>query len=156
MHLQVKTQMPPFCVIGNECCFKYSVFAHITKKHKYPKLDSHTSYYVIPNLEAFGGILYGRKSAPPYPRFLVTQVLQYSAQVRTNSENFVPIKQDGMDFVTSERSLTCFCILTHTQICETVDLFKPIHRNDTAPGLKLPRYNFLKITLQCRFLDYIH
>jgi hypothetical protein len=56
MHLQVKTQMPPFCVIWNECCFKYSVFAHITKKHKYPKLDSHISYYVIPNLEAFGGM----------------------------------------------------------------------------------------------------
>ena len=82
----------------------------------------------------WGYILYGRKSAPPPLRILVTQVLQYSAQVRTKSEHFVQIKQDGMDFVKSERSLTCFCILTPTQICEMADLFKPIHRNDTAPG----------------------
>lgn len=104
----------------------------------------------------WGNILYGRKSAPHPPGILVTQLLKYTAQVRTNAENFVQIKQDGADFVKSERSLTCFCILTHTQIYENADLFKPIHRNDTATGQKLPRYNFLKTTLQCRFLGYIH
>jgi hypothetical protein len=42
------------------------------------------------------------------------------------------MRQDGIDFDKSGRSVACFYILSATEIHEIADIFKLIHRNDTA------------------------
>ena len=61
---------------------------------------------------------------------LVTQPLQYSALVSTNSE--IQMVQDGIYFGKFRRSMVNSYTLTVTVMHETADWFKLIHRNNEA------------------------
>jgi len=64
-------------------------------KQKYPKLDSHTSYYVIPNLVAFGGYTVWEKVCPPPPDPSIAV--------------FCPGKDNFLKFCSDKRGWDGFC-----------------------------------------------
>jgi hypothetical protein len=97
------------------------------KDHKYPELNSQSSYVLISNFDDFIGIYCLTVFLSIEP---VTHLLQYSDRYVQILKCFVQIGNNRIYFEKLWRALVCVFAVTVTEVNKFADRFKSVHRNN--------------------------